>query len=135
RRERGGLWDVGPHALSLVLPVLGPVDRVAAMAGPRDEVHLLLGHSGGAASTVSLAVDAPPAATAGEFVFFGEPGVFAAPDGDGTPVEAFGRAIGRLVAGAAGGAADPCDVGFARDVVAVLAAAEAARRDGVTVRL
>src|SRR4051812_662358 len=25
RRESGGLWDVGPHALALVLPVLGPV--------------------------------------------------------------------------------------------------------------
>ena len=33
RKESGGLWDVGPHALALVLPVLGPVTEVTGMAG------------------------------------------------------------------------------------------------------
>lgn len=45
RRESGGLWDVGPHALALVLPVLGPVTEVAAMAAPRDMSHVLLRHA------------------------------------------------------------------------------------------
>ncbi len=35
RREKGALWDVGPHALSVLLPVLGDVVRVTAAAhGP-----------------------------------------------------------------------------------------------------
>ena len=34
RREQGALWDIGPHALSIVLPVLGRVTRVAALDGP-----------------------------------------------------------------------------------------------------
>lgn len=34
RREHGALWDVGPHALSMLLPVLGPVSSVAAVRGP-----------------------------------------------------------------------------------------------------
>ena len=36
RRQYGPLWDVGPHALSLVLPLLGPVERVVA-DGAADE--------------------------------------------------------------------------------------------------
>lgn len=51
RRERGALWDIGPHALALLLPTFGPVEQVTAVRGLRDEVHLGLGHSTGAASS------------------------------------------------------------------------------------
>src|SRR5690242_953193 len=33
RRERGGLWDIGPHALSVLLPVLGDITEVTAVDG------------------------------------------------------------------------------------------------------
>lgn len=47
RREKGALWDVGPHALSVLLPVLGDVTRVrAAGRGPGDTVHGVLEHAG-----------------------------------------------------------------------------------------
>src|SRR3712207_3662034 len=39
RREHGALWDIGPHALSLLLPTLGPVVSVQAGAGAGDTVH------------------------------------------------------------------------------------------------
>jgi predicted dehydrogenase len=134
RREKGGLWDVGPHALAIVVPVLGPVERVAALDGPRDSVHLLLGHREGAVTTMSLTLDAAPAAAGSETVFYGEPGVVAFPADDATPVEAFGVAIADLARNAAAGTvADPLDVAFGRDVVAVLEAAETARREGDTV--
>lgn len=136
RREKGGLWDVGPHGLSMVVPVLGPVTRVAAMDGERGTVYLLLGHRDGGTTTMSLALDAPSKATAFEFSFYGEPGFVAVPDGDGTPTQAFGAAIGRLAANAASGTVeDPLDVGFGREVVAVLAAAERSRTEGITVTL
>src|SRR4029453_8972836 len=61
RRESGGLWDVGPHAVALVLPVLGPVAEVTAMTGVRDMTHVLLKHAGGAVSPLPLSVDRPPA--------------------------------------------------------------------------
>ena len=48
RRRKGALWDLGPHMLSLALPVLGPVERVTAATGPGDTAHLILGHHGGA---------------------------------------------------------------------------------------
>jgi predicted dehydrogenase len=38
RVGRGALWDVGPHALSVLLPVLGDVTSVTAARGPADTV-------------------------------------------------------------------------------------------------
>jgi predicted dehydrogenase len=130
----GGLWDLGPHALSYVVPLLGPVAEVSAVDGPYSTVHVLARHVGGGASTLSLTLDAPPEATAAAFTYFGEHGTATLPEPDASPVQAFGTAIGELVA-LAGEAAHgqppshPCDVHFGREVVAVLAAADAARRE------
>ncbi|MGH3389704.1 MAG: Gfo/Idh/MocA family protein [Actinomadura sp.] len=135
RRDKGGLWDIGPHALSLLLPVLGPVTEVAARTGPRDTTHLLLGHRDGAASTLSVTLDAAPAASMHEVEFHGDRGFATVPRGEGGPVEAFTAAIDQLRDTAAEGRTDhPCDVRFGREVVAILEAAESARRDGRTVR-
>lgn len=135
RRERGGLWDLGPHALSLVLPVLGPVAEVTAMHGPRATTHALLRHAGGAISTLTLSVDAAAGAARHEAVFFGEPGRAAVPSPAFTAVPALGRAVDQLVAAAGGGDRPACDVRFGAGVVAVLAAAEQSARAGRTVSL
>jgi predicted dehydrogenase len=136
RREKGGLWDIGPHALSVILPVLGPVTQVAALDGPHDTVHVLLRHESGAASSMSLTLDAPPAAVTEEFTFYGAGGQASVPAGDGGVLGAFGRAIDQLARGVASGdPAHPCDVRFGREVVATLAAADTARTVGHTVRL
>ncbi|MGO4431107.1 gfo/Idh/MocA family oxidoreductase, partial [Streptomyces sp. MCAF7] len=71
RRERGGLWDVGPHALSVLLPVLGPVAEVTAVGGPRGAAHVLLRHRSGAVGTLALTLDAGPAAVAHTCDFYG----------------------------------------------------------------
>ncbi|MFB9235398.1 Gfo/Idh/MocA family protein [Plantactinospora siamensis] len=136
RHEHGALWDIGPHALSLLVPVLGRVTRVAAMDGPRGMVDLLLTHDSGATSNLSLTLDAPPAAKARAVRFYGESGVDEVPDGTGSAVDALGRAIDQLVEQVESGVREhACDVRFARDVVAVLAAADAARAEGRTVPL
>jgi predicted dehydrogenase len=136
RRRHGALWDIGPHALSLILPVLGRVTRVAAMDGPRGLVHLLLTHDGGATSTLSLTLDAPPEAVTRDFVFFGENGTETVPPGDGSVLQAFGTAIDQLLEEVEAGTRDHrCDVRFGREVVAVLDAAETARTEGRTVDL
>ncbi|RKE17804.1 Gfo/Idh/MocA family protein [Streptomyces sp. TLI_171] len=126
RQQKGALWDVGPHALSVLLPVLGEVERVTAAPGPADTAHLILRHRGGASSTVTLTLTAPPAAAAlGAAVELrGAAGVAALPDRGEPPVEAFGRAVDALRAAAATGTPHPCDVGFGRQVVEVLARAE-----------
>jgi predicted dehydrogenase len=119
RRERGGLWDLGPHALSALLPALGKVDRVVALRGPRDEVHLALAHESGAASSIALSLTAP--ADVNEVAFWSPEGVVRRPAaGDVDVGAAYGAAIDALLAGET-----VFDARFGLEVVRVLAAAEA----------
>ncbi|MBM2621223.1 Gfo/Idh/MocA family oxidoreductase [Actinoplanes sp. LDG1-06] len=133
RKESGGLWDVGPHALAMVLPVLGPVTEVTGMAGPRDMTHLLLRHTSGTISNLTLSVDAPPAAEREEALFAGEAGLRTPPDMPWSPVDALGRAIDQLIAAASGGPASELDVRFGAEITAVLVAAREAIASGRTV--
>ena len=120
RHERGGLWDVGPHALSLLIPVLGPVARVSAALGPHQTATALLTHDSGAVSTMTLSLASP--VSTWDVAFYGTPGWASVPPVTDA-VEAAVRALGALSAGDRS-----CDVHFARTVTAVLAAA-AARLD------
>ncbi|WP_432987975.1 Gfo/Idh/MocA family protein [Dactylosporangium sp. CA-233914] len=133
RKRHGGLWDVGPHALSVVLPLLGPVVDLSAAEGPRDTVHLLLRHEGGAASTLSLTLNAAPDATSFGFSYFGEHGATTLPEWDATQVEAFGTAVSALLDAAATGTPHGCDARFGAEVVRILAAAEQARHTATIV--
>ncbi|HEY5837196.1 Gfo/Idh/MocA family protein [Streptomyces sp.] len=123
RREMGGLWDVGPHALSVLLPVLGDVTEVRASRGPGDTVHLTLRHVGGPSSTAVLTLTAPPAGAGVAVEFRGAHGVAAHLDGlRGSATDAYARAIDALLAATP----HPCDVRFGLRVTEILAAAEAA---------
>jgi predicted dehydrogenase len=133
RKDSGGLWDVGPHALALLLPVLGAVTEVAGLAGPRDMTHVLLRHAGGAISTMTLSVDGPAAAEREDAAFAGEAGVRPVPDLPWQPVEAFGRGVDQLIAAAAGGPASALDVRFGAEVTAILVAAQEAIASGRTI--
>ena len=125
RRDHGGLWDVGPHALSILLPVLGPVVEVVAFAGLRSTSHVLLRHDTGAVSSLALTLDAPAAALAYEFTLYGEHGRVPVPDAAVDSAGAAHVAVTDLLTTAeAGHEPHPCDVRFGRDVVAVLARAE-----------
>jgi predicted dehydrogenase len=132
RKESGGLWDVGPHAFALLLPILGPVTEVTAMAGARDMTHVLARHADGAISTLTMSVDAPPAAGREEAVIAGEAGVRTVPTAPWDPVQALGRAIDELLAAAAGGPKPELDVRFGAQITAILAAAQEAIRTGRT---
>ena len=119
RVEHGALWDLGPHALSALLPALGPVEGVAAVRGRRDEVHLALRHESGAASSLSLSLTAP--AGMNEVVFWGPSGSVRLSGAEGADVHAaYAAAIDALLAGETS-----FDARFGLEVVRVLAAAEA----------
>ncbi|MEU9061637.1 Gfo/Idh/MocA family oxidoreductase [Streptomyces sp. NPDC048430] len=126
RREKGGLWDVGPHALSVLIPVLGDVTEVVAARGPADATHLLLRHTSGASSTVTLALGAPERAAGTEVEFRGERGVSALPTAGGDALGAFRAAVDALADAARTGVAHPCDVRFGLRLTEVLAQAEEA---------
>ena len=141
RREYGALWDVGPHALAAVVPVLGRVASVAAHRGPAgsDTVHLILSHmpgptadgaapaAPGPASTVSLSLSMPSAATGSQLTLYGEHGTSTRPEGAFEATEAFANAVAELAQLVQSGERrHRCDVHFGLDVTRVLAAAERA---------
>jgi predicted dehydrogenase len=135
RQERGALWDIGPHALSVLVPALGPVVSVQAGAGLRDTVHLVLTHESGTASTVTLSHTVAPMSEGVEFFVHGDAGRLVLLPDTGSPVEAFGAAVDELTAAALTGGAHPCDAAFGRDVVAVLATAARALDSGCRERV
>ena len=127
RHDRGALWDLGPHALSVLWTTLGPVASVTADAGESDLVHLTLHHRGGATSTASMTLHASDAADGFSTLLWGSAGRLAVPVDDVDSVDSLRTAIGELVSNARAGRAEhPCDVGFGRDIVRVLAEAQAA---------
>ena len=124
RHEHGALWDIGPHALSLLVPTLGPVTAVQAGAGLGDLVHLVLTHTEGRTSTVTVSSTAAPLAAGIESWVHGDAGrLVLLPESD-TATDAHQVAVTELQAAALTGGAHPCDVAFGRDVVRVLAAAQ-----------
>ena len=74
RREKGGLWDLGPHVVSLLWAILGPVKSVTADTGRGDLTHLVLHHEGGATSTATLTLGAPEPADGFDLLVWGEHG-------------------------------------------------------------
>ncbi|MET9818449.1 MULTISPECIES: Gfo/Idh/MocA family oxidoreductase [unclassified Streptomyces] len=125
RREKGALWDVGPHALSVLLPVLGDVRRVTAAAyGPGDTAHVVLDHAGGASSTLTLSLTAPPAASGAAVELRGEAGVAVLPESADGAVPALRRAADALLAAARTGRPHACDAAFGLRVTEILTAAQ-----------
>jgi predicted dehydrogenase len=125
RAEKGGLWDLGPHILSLLWACLGPITGVTATAGAKDLAHLVLTHDSGASSTATVTLSAPPAAAATNVYVWGEAGRSIMPTAPWDPVECLGTALGELLAMVeTGQAKHPCDVHLGRDIVHVLATAQ-----------
>lgn len=121
RREKGGLWDLAPHALSILWPILGPVERVTADAGLGDVTHLVLHHRSGVSSTVTVTLGAPPAADGFSLRVWGEHGLAAVPELADDPVTALRAALTELAANVRSGEiSHPCDVRFGRAVTQVL---------------
>jgi predicted dehydrogenase len=126
RQQKGALWDLGPHLVGMLWACLGPVISVTAVAGQGDVTHLVLGHEGGASSTTTMALDAPEAASGFNLFVWGAAGRSVMPATPPDAEEALRVAAAELIAAASSGRADhPCDVRFGRDIVRVLAAAEA----------
>ncbi|MEU7581271.1 Gfo/Idh/MocA family oxidoreductase [Streptomyces sp. NPDC041068] len=123
RASRGGLWDVGPHALSMLMPVLGDVTAVTAAPGPGDTAHLILRHAGGASSTATLSLTAPVKCAGLTVELRGTSGTVVLPSWD-EPTDPFRRAVDGLAEAARTGVAHPCDVRFGLRVTEILAEAE-----------
>jgi predicted dehydrogenase len=125
RRAKGALWDLGPHVVSLLWPILGPVETVTADAGRGDLAHLVLHHRGGATSTATVTLGAPEAADGFTLLVWGSRGRSALPQLAEDPAPALRAALTDLVTSArSANRSHPCDVRFGRDVTRVLAKAQ-----------
>lgn len=130
RRDKGALWDLGPHAVSVLQATLGPIDRVHAVRGERDLVHATFTHRSGVTSTASMTLYASDAADGFSTLLWGPRGRQHLPVDDVDEAEALGVALGELAANIRSGATDhACDVRAGRDIVAVLAKLETALED------
>ncbi len=127
RRDKGALWDLGPHVVSMLAAILGPVQSVTADAGAGDLVHLVFHHDDGATSTATLTLGAPEAADGFDLMVWGERGRASLPPLADDPVAALQVAVTELAANArSGGVSHPCDVRFGQTVTQVLLQAERA---------
>ncbi|MFF4950257.1 Gfo/Idh/MocA family protein [Streptomyces chattanoogensis] len=124
RREKGALWDVGPHALSVLLPVLGDAETVTATRGPADTVLLAIRHTSGAASSATLSLTAPGPASGVEVTLRGTTGTTVLPRRLVGPEPAFHRAVDALLAAARTGLPHACGLRFGVRVTEILARAE-----------
>ena len=125
RKTEGALWDVGPHALSYLLPALGPVVSVAGARGRGDLVELVLSHEGGATSTMALSSTMPADTTRVTVELYGEHGFRPRPDSPREVSACYARALSELLENiAVGETAHRCDVRFGREVVDVLSRCE-----------
>ncbi|MEU7024472.1 Gfo/Idh/MocA family oxidoreductase [Streptomyces sp. NPDC046203] len=123
RREKGGLWDVGPHVLSVYLPILGDVTSVTCAAGRADTRHLILRHTSGASTTTTLTLSAPPATSEAALSLYGERGRSTMPGWDGA-VDAFANAVDALLESIRTGRPHACDIRFGARLTEILAEAE-----------
>jgi predicted dehydrogenase len=139
RREYGALWDLGPHALSLLVPLLDEVTAVVAGAGRGDQVNLILQHPRNCSSTASVSLTAPPAGTGTHLNTDGEDGRQTLPEPsleNTLVVAAHQAALDALIDLAAHSQrGHPCDVHFGARVVEVLDAAQRSLASGCRVEV
>ncbi|MGW7681826.1 Gfo/Idh/MocA family protein [Kribbella sp. NPDC054772] len=125
RREQwGSLWDVGPHALSNLSAMLGPIGELTAVGGADGLIHLVLTHESGATSTASITLFAPPAGSNFETGVWGESGTALLPERRTAPADALRLAAEELVAAAESGESHPVDVAFGTRIVELLTFAQ-----------
>jgi predicted dehydrogenase len=125
RHDKGGLWDVGPHALAMLTGTLGPIVEITARPGRRDLVHLILAHESGASSSYAVSIDTPTAASEVSLKVWGASGQSVLPASQGDSSQALATAARELAAAAQlPEPSHPCDVRLGRSVVGLLAEAE-----------
>jgi predicted dehydrogenase len=125
RRQYGGLWDVGPHAVSGLWQALGPVVRVTADSGAPDVTHLVLHHESGASSTCTLTLSAPDAADGYTMMLWGPAGRSRMPVDAVDSLTAHTVAIEELASLAGSGLREHrADLRLGRNVLHILAVAQ-----------
>lgn len=129
--EYGTLWDTGPHVLSVLVSVLGPVSRVRGTRLDDARFDGAFEHNSGATSTMTLNQRDVSTTAINEYYAFGDDEQKV---GEGPFTydrrQCFIAAASMLRDRASGLPNDAPDAAFGRDLVAVLEQAETSARGG-----
>jgi predicted dehydrogenase len=130
RREHGGLWDVGPHAVAALTRTLGPITSVTVDRGEPDLTFLVLHHENGATSSATLTLSAPDAADGFSLQLWGAAGRSDLPIDEVDSTDALTVAVTELTEMARTGRREhPSDLPFGLAVQHVLDRAQRGRPD------
>ena len=134
QQEGAALWDIGPHVLSILLPMLGPVARVRAQPEEAGVCVFRTEHQNGATADVSLTLRADPALVGTSYRFASRTRELVLPEPDIDRLAAFTHATETLT-DLIGGGLDrhECDVRTGAAVTSILVAAEQSARAGATI--
>ena len=126
RQQKGVLWDLGPHAVSVLLPVLGPVREACAVSFASGVIEFQLRHESGARSTASLTFHAAPADRAEVYEFSGGGRTRRVGVAPASRQPCFVAALDSLLEAVVrpGMEAPACSVQFGSEVVRILSEAE-----------
>lgn len=119
--EGAALWDIGPHVLSVLVAMLGPVTGTTRLPAPERSVRFATRHARGAGAEVTLTLHATPATMGQSYRFSDDAGELVLPEPTFERAAVFTRAAQALVAEIESGArGHPCDAAFGAEIVRIL---------------
>jgi hypothetical protein len=132
RQKYGALWDVGPHVVSVLLPVLGDVVTVEASPEEPSITRLRMTHMNGGKSEIVLGVRAEAEQQGESYVFRAGSHVAELDVRLDTKVRrgAYAKALEFLVASSKTGLPHACNPNFALAILRILVAAETSLERG-----
>jgi predicted dehydrogenase len=130
----GALLDIGPHVLSVLIPLLGAVADISAQYGDDRVVTFTTRHAGGARAEVSLSLHENASAVGSAHTFRNARRQITLPEPAFSRPGVYSRAAGDLLAAiASGDHAHRCDLRLGMTVVEILDAATRSIDTGRTV--
>lgn len=126
RQEPGAaLWDIGPHILAVLIPLLGDVSSIEASRGPDRKVFLKTAHRSGASAEISVTLYAAANDIANDYRFTSPDRELVLPNPELQRPDVFSRAASQLIAQVASNQpGTECDVALGARIVDLLAQAE-----------
>ena len=114
------VWDLAPHVLSVLDPVLGPVRTLTVLEDGAEESTLRSEHAGAdgstAVATIRLSLRAPPERQGNTYVFHGASGTATLPEPPMDRPAVFAHAVRDLVRAVRTGERSACDARFGAEI-------------------
>lgn len=120
------LWDVGPHVLAVLIPLLGDVRSISASRESDRTIVIRTAHQSGAVADISLTLHAEPGDVVNDYRVTSPGRELVLPNPELQRPDVFGRAASQLIEEVVSGRQTiDCDVSLGARVVDLLAQAEA----------